>query len=86
MLSLIGQRVALAGHGVDMIQMRNLNVDPELYKKVVGETNHGPGIGLIAMMHRLRAKFEKLKFGYFNPPHQTWDHEPGPPVVKIRAS
>ena len=71
--------------GVDMIQMRNLNVDPELYRAIQGAANHGPGIGLLAMMERLRQRFPHLRYGYFNPPHQTFGDAPGPIVVSQRV-
>ncbi|MFT5432529.1 MAG: pyruvate-formate lyase-activating enzyme [Myxococcota bacterium] len=67
--------------GVDMIQMRNLNVDPELYRKLVGEHRCGEGMGLVAMMERLRARFPNLRYGYFNPPHQSFGDAPGPIIV-----
>ena len=64
--------------GVRMIQMRNLNMDPELYRAVLGTAHHGPGIGLVAMMERLSARFPLLRYGYFNPPHQTFGPPPAP--------
>ncbi|MEC8022591.1 MAG: radical SAM protein [Myxococcota bacterium] len=67
--------------GVDMIQMRNLNIDPELYHNMLGTNGHGKGIGLVPMMERLRAKFPRLRYGYFNPPHQCFGDEPGPITV-----
>lgn len=70
--------------GVDMIQMRNLNMDPALYRAVITDKNHGAGMGLVAMMHRLRMRFPKLRFGYFNPPHQSWKDDPGPVTHFVR--
>ena len=64
--------------GVDMIQMRNLNVDPESYKTLLGDDAFAPGIGFIAMMKRLRARFPHLQYGYFNPPHQHFEKVPRP--------
>ena len=71
----------IAEVGVDMIQMRNLNIDPERYEAILGPGKCGDGIGLVAMMERLRAKFPALRFGYFNPPHQTFGDEPGQIIV-----
>lgn len=67
--------------GVSMIQMRNLNVDPDLYRAILGPDNHGPGIGLVPMMERLRSRFPKLRYGYFNPPHQGFGDDPGEIIV-----
>ena len=63
---------------VDMIQMRNLNIDPVLYRGLVGPGRHGDGIGFLALMARLRARFPWLRFGYFNPPKESWSEGPGP--------
>ncbi len=54
--------------GVDLIQLRNLNIDPQLYLRELGEDAVDRPIGLIAAIHRLRARFPRLRFGYFNPP------------------
>ena len=62
----------VADVGVDMIQMRNLNVDPVTYRDILGAEYHGPGIGLDTMMERLKDRFPHLRFGYFNPPHQSF--------------
>jgi pyruvate-formate lyase-activating enzyme len=59
----------LSDPGVDMIQMRNLNVDPVLYQQIVQDAV-GPGepLGLARFMEELRAIKPTLRFGYFNPP------------------
>lgn len=48
---------------IDLIQMRNLNIDPDIYLKVVGK---GEGIGISKMIKILKNEFSNLKFGYFN--------------------
>jgi len=48
---------------LDLIQMRNLNIDPDLYLKAMGR---GQGIGISQMIDRLRQEFPSLQFGYFN--------------------
>jgi len=48
---------------LDLIQMRNLNIDPDLYLKVMGE---GSGIGISRMIDILRKEFPPLQLGYFN--------------------
>ena len=55
--------------GVDMIQWRNLNIDPTLYLDTVGYGSGGDGacMGLLPMLERIRARFPELRHGYFNP-------------------
>ncbi|MFP4657777.1 MAG: radical SAM protein [Desulfonatronovibrionaceae bacterium] len=54
--------------GADFIQMRNLNLDPELYLDLVGREDNGGGrMGLNNFLHRLGKKCPGLQFGYFNP-------------------
>ena len=48
---------------LDLIQMRNLNIDPDLYLKTMGI---GEGIGISKMIDILKKKFPFLQFGYFN--------------------
>lgn len=52
----------------DFIQLRNLNMDPEYYLRVI---NHRPDIRPLGIRHwlrQLKASFPDLGFGYFNPP------------------
>jgi pyruvate-formate lyase-activating enzyme len=58
----------IAEGGVDLIQLRNLNIDPELYLRVLPEGAVDQPVGVLAMVHELRRRFPKLRFGYFNPP------------------
>ncbi|EPR44467.1 Radical SAM domain protein [Desulfovibrio sp. X2] len=67
---------ALAGlvesTGLDFIQMRNLNLDPELYlatmEQALGEEAvSGPSMGLANFMKRLKKACPWIGFGYFNP-------------------
>jgi pyruvate-formate lyase-activating enzyme len=48
---------------LDLIQMRNLNIDPDLYLQAVGK---GKGIGIAKMMQLLKEELPTLQFGYFN--------------------
>jgi len=50
--------------GVDLIQMRNLAIDPVMYWRAMGL--EGTGIGLKRMMDRLKVEHPRLQFGYFN--------------------
>lgn len=55
--------------GIDMIQMRNLSLDPAVYLDALGV--RGPGIGMLEMLRQLKDRFPKLQYGYFN---RTRDH------------
>ena len=56
--------------GIDLLQMRNLNIDPDLYlhKMKTQEENLGEFIPIWKIVETLRTTFPKLKFGYFNQP------------------
>ncbi len=68
--------------GIDMVQLRNLNIDPELYLSKVypGDDAAPEPLGVRAWVEALRARFPKLRFGYFNPSRRTMA-EPAPAVV-----
>ena len=53
--------------GIDLIQMRNLNIDPEWYLRGIGYRSGGRIIGILEMMKRIHASHPQVKFGYFNP-------------------
>ncbi len=48
---------------LDLVQMRNLNIDPDLYIEAMGR---GSGMGISKMMDVLKKEFASLQFGYFN--------------------
>ncbi len=52
---------------VDLIQMRNLNIDPEWYLKSMEVAERGKPFGIRKWMKRLKERFPDLRFGYFNP-------------------
>ena len=54
--------------GPDFIQLRNLNMDPEWYLKVVQHQPPDNLLGIRNWHHRLGNRFPRLRFGYFNPP------------------
>ncbi len=56
--------------GLEMIQLRNLNIDPEIYIRCLPSGARGQGIGFDAFRKRLRERFPRLRFGYFNPPRE----------------
>jgi wyosine [tRNA(Phe)-imidazoG37] synthetase (radical SAM superfamily) len=61
-------RELISSTGLDMIQWRNFNIDPDWYLGKIGIFETGDAIGVKNMMELLREEFPLLKFGYFNPP------------------
>jgi molybdenum cofactor biosynthesis enzyme MoaA len=53
--------------GPDLIQLRNLNMDPEWYLRTLGVTGNMEKLGLRRWLAELKAAFPRLRFGYFNP-------------------
>lgn len=57
---------------IDMVQLRNLNLDPEMYLAAVQAVGHEvQPMGLMVWLRELRRRFPALRFGYFNPPRAT---------------
>lgn len=60
-------------HRVDFVQLRNLNLDPELYLRVAESSGalanpaRHASVGLKNFRKRLRKACPWLRFGYFNP-------------------
>jgi pyruvate-formate lyase-activating enzyme len=50
--------------GVDMLQMRNLSIDPDYYNRQMGVS--GKGIGMYRLLERIKREFPRVQFGYFN--------------------
>ncbi len=53
--------------GVSFIQLRNLNIDPEMYLDILKDIPMGPSVGFTNFKKRLRKACPWLQFGYFNP-------------------
>lgn len=51
--------------GVDMVQLRNLNLDPELFLAAMPAARHRP-LGVPALLARLRREFPRLVLGSFS--------------------
>lgn len=51
----------------DFIQLRNLNLDPDIYLKLVRDMELGPQTGLNNFMKRIKKQCPWIGFGYFNP-------------------
>jgi pyruvate-formate lyase-activating enzyme len=50
--------------GIDLIQMRNLSIDPLLYWSTLGA--EGRGIGMKKMLDLVKQQVPRIQFGYFN--------------------
>ena len=50
--------------GIDLVQMRNLSIDPILYWQAIQATDEA--IGMRTMLDRLKAQIPDLQYGYFN--------------------
>ncbi len=50
---------------IDMIQLRNLNIDPDYYCETIGDNDFLPK-GIVFLIKTIQHQFPYLKFGYFN--------------------
>ena len=77
----------IARDGVDMVQLRNLNIDPEIYLETVGAVGGlGEPMGVLAWLEELRRRHPALRFGYFNPPRSTFDAGGHGPFADVTRS
>lgn len=53
--------------GLNMIQWRNLNIDPDWYVESIGLNGAGEAMGMPVLLDKIREKFPHVRFGYFNP-------------------
>ena len=60
----------LAGPGVDLVQMRNLSIDPTLYQEALQVS--GEGMGMAKMLARVKHNFPGIQYGYFNRTRETF--------------
>jgi pyruvate-formate lyase-activating enzyme len=58
---------------INMIQIRNLNIDPDLYLQAIGSKG-GVGGGIPRMIDMIREEFPHLILGYFNKTRETFSH------------
>jgi len=68
--SLVG---LLESPGLDMIQWRNLNMDPDAYCDTVALPMDEPAIGMASLLTQFRAEFPSVRHGYVNPPRESWN-------------
>ncbi len=74
----------ITGVGLNMIQTRNLNIDPEWYIEELRLWElTGQALGILSWLNRLRQRFPEVKLGYFNPPAEAMS---GTAVVKSDAA
>jgi molybdenum cofactor biosynthesis enzyme MoaA len=58
--------------GIDMIQTRNLNIDPAWYIDALGLNElQGESKGMIHWLHEMKRMFPHVKIGYYNPTLRT---------------
>jgi pyruvate-formate lyase-activating enzyme len=53
--------------GLDMIQWRNLNIDPTLYMDSLDWDGGKDSTGMLAVMEGIRERHPQIRHGYFNP-------------------
>lgn len=54
--------------GLNMIQWRNFNIDPDWYLGKIGVGETGECLSVNQLMSLIKEEFPDLKFGYYNPP------------------
>lgn len=55
-------------YGPDLIQLRNLNMDPDWYLNSISFSSEKEPLGIRNWLDTLKKRFPKLRYGYFNPP------------------
>ena len=53
---------------LNMIQWRNLNIDPDWYIESLALREASKFLGMPILLQKIREKFPQVRFGYFNPP------------------
>lgn len=53
--------------GPDLVQLRNLNIDPEWYLQEIGSPCGQPSYGIRTWLDMVSSRFPSLRFGYYNP-------------------
>jgi pyruvate-formate lyase-activating enzyme len=60
-------------HPINMIQWRNLNFDPMRYWDIMQKAvNLGAPLGMKTLLRQVKRHFPAVKYGYFNPPKETF--------------
>ncbi len=64
-------------HPIHMIQWRNLNFDPVRYWAAMHQAvNLGAPIGMKTLLRRIKHYYPNVKYGYFNPPKESFKSAP----------
>lgn len=66
---------------VDLVQVRNLNIDPELYLDLFPDLQESECIGIRSLVEEL-AKIHGLAVGNFNRPKEQWNLTKGHPALQ----
>ena len=61
-------RALISTTGLNMIQWRNFNIDPDWYLGRMGVADAGESLGMKQLMELIKEEFPDIKYGYFNPP------------------
>ncbi|MCF7895623.1 MAG: radical SAM protein, partial [Candidatus Omnitrophica bacterium] len=61
----------LRKNDIDMIQWRNLNIDPSYYIGKISDSSLKPA-GVTALLGAVRRNFPGIKTGYFNLPKESF--------------
>jgi pyruvate-formate lyase-activating enzyme len=67
---------------LNMIQWRNLNIDPDSYVEVIGLPPVEPATGMRLVHEKLTREFPNVRHGYVNPPREGWGESRGKLVVQ----
>lgn len=66
----------LSAHPIQMIQWRNLNFDPLRYVQTMNKViRHSHPLGMEGLLKAVRRHAPHVRFGYFNPPKETFSPE-----------
>lgn len=52
---------------LDFVQLRNLNIDPEMYLDLLSDVDFGASMGFTFFRKRMKKSCPWIEFGYFNP-------------------
>jgi pyruvate-formate lyase-activating enzyme len=65
----------LSTFSIGMIQWRNLNFDPVRYMNLMNQAASGSTpMGMDTLLKKIRQAHPLVRFGYFNPPKEAYDH------------
>lgn len=63
--------------GIDLIQMRNLNIDPEWYLDSLHVDQRRRSLGIRRLLELIKERFPDIRLGYFNPSLDPEAKKPG---------